>query len=66
MRQHLTLSYWASADQPVLENIETLVIDRLQPPLNIDKVREPLAPLVAARRHFRTMAVNLASTTDAQ
>jgi hypothetical protein len=59
MVQRLTLSCWLNGDGLVLDHIETLVIDQWQPPLNLDKVRVPFAPLVAARERMRVAARRL-------
>jgi hypothetical protein len=51
MRERLFLAYWAKPDTEVnLNDIETAVIKRWQPPLNLVKVDRPLPALRHARR----------------
>ena len=51
MRELLFLAYWVKPDTEVdLNDIETAVIKRWQPPLNLNKVDHPLPALMRARR----------------
>ena len=51
MRELLFLAYWVKPDTEVdLNDIETAVIKRWQPPLNLNKVDHPLPALTHARR----------------
>jgi predicted RNase H-like nuclease len=50
MHQHLRIAVWPSPDDVVLDEIETAVLERLLPPLNLDKVSTPWRPLVRAGR----------------
>ena len=50
MREHLRLATWASPSGVDLGEIETAVLTRLQPPLNLDKVPQPSMMLTAKRR----------------
>jgi hypothetical protein len=52
MREHLTLAFWVSPGGVDLGELETAVIDDWQPPLNIDKVRNPSQWMRAGRRAF--------------
>lgn len=55
MHEHLTISVWPKPDVDFdleLRRMESLVIDRLQPPLNLDKARHPSATLKAARKRM--------------
>lgn len=50
MVQQLKLAVWPSPEGVVLDEIETLVLSTLHPPLNIDKVATPWRPIVRAGR----------------
>jgi hypothetical protein len=51
MQEQLFLAYWVKPDTEVdLNDIETAVIKRWQPPLNLNKVDHPLPALRHARR----------------
>ena len=49
MEQRLVLATWAKPDDIVLDEVETAVLQRLRPPLNLDKVGEPRDRLRRAR-----------------
>lgn len=49
MEHRLTLATWVKPDAVVLVEVETAVVLRFRPPLNLDKVGEPRARLRAAR-----------------
>ncbi len=50
MDQRLTLATWVVPDGWILDEIETAVVARLRPPLNLDKVGEPRERLRRARK----------------
>lgn len=50
MLANLTLATWAPASPVDLGAMETLVLERLVPPLNLSKVRTPWKPQVSAAR----------------
>lgn len=50
MREHLRLATWASPPTVDLGELETEILQRLEPPLNIDKVQTAWRPLVRAGR----------------
>lgn len=56
MESHLRLTTWTKAQGVVLGDIETAVVRRLLPPLNLDKVGEPRERLRRARRHLADTA----------
>ncbi|MAY98144.1 GIY-YIG nuclease family protein [uncultured Nocardioides sp.] len=64
MDQRLTLATWASPVGVVLDEVETELVRRLRPPLNLDKVGEPRAELRAARRRMATIARSWAPDSD--
>ena len=49
MEQRLVLATWAKPDDIVLDEVETAVLQRLRPPLNLDKVGESRDRLRRAR-----------------
>jgi hypothetical protein len=49
MERRLTLATWTKADGLVLDEVESAVLLRLRPPLNLDKVGEPRDRLRRAR-----------------
>lgn len=50
MRQHLRLATWSSPPSVDLGHLETELLQDLEPPLNLDKVRTSWRPLVRAGR----------------
>jgi hypothetical protein len=56
MDEHLLLATWVSPVGVVLDEVETAVVRRLRPPLNLDKVGEPRTELREARKRMATMA----------
>jgi hypothetical protein len=58
MDQRLTLATWVKPSNVELDVIETAVVRRLRPPLNLDKVGEPRDRLRRARRQMATIARN--------
>lgn len=56
MESHLRLATWVRPDGFVLGDIETAVVLRLRPPLNLDKVGEPRDRLRQARRRLADKA----------
>lgn len=56
MEEHLSLATWVSPTGAVLDEVETAVVRRLRPPLNLAKVGEPRAELREARRRMATIA----------
>lgn len=52
MEQRLSLATWTMFEATVLDEIETVVVRRLRPPLNLDKVGEPRERLREARKHM--------------
>ena len=56
MESHLRLATWVRPDGFVLGDIETAVVLRLRPPLNLDKVGEPRDRLRQARRRLADQA----------
>lgn len=61
MDERLSLATWVSPSGVVLDEVETAVVRRLRPPLNLDKVGEPRAGLREARRRMATIARNWTS-----
>src|SRR3954470_18321824 len=56
MEERLLLSTWTRPEGIILDEIETAVVHRLRPPLNLDKVGEPRRRLREARRRMADMA----------
>ena len=56
MDKRLTLATWAKPDGVVLDEVETAVVRRLRPPLNLDKVGEPRERLRRARKRMADIA----------
>ncbi|GGF33814.1 hypothetical protein GCM10011519_04110 [Marmoricola endophyticus] len=56
MDQRLSLSTWTKPEGVVLDHIETQVLGRLRPPLNLGKVKESRTRLRAARRRMADAA----------
>ena len=68
MGTHLRLAVWPSPDGVVLDRVETAVLGRLLPPLNVAKVSTPCRTTVLAGRRrlaaqAETWATNRASGT---
>jgi hypothetical protein len=49
MERRLTLATWVKSDGSILDDVETALVGRLRPPLNLDKVGEPRERLRNAR-----------------
>ncbi len=56
MGQRLSVSTWIKLEGANLDEIETAVVRRLRPALNLDKVGEPRTRLREARRHMSDTA----------
>jgi hypothetical protein len=56
MDSRLRLATWIKPDGVTLDDVETALIVRLRPPLNLDKVGEPRERLRAARRRMADIA----------
>jgi hypothetical protein len=56
MEQRLSLGTWSKPEDALLDEIETAVVRRLRPPLNLDKVGESRQRLREARRHMADVA----------
>lgn len=56
MAQRLSLATWSKPEDAILDVIETAVVRRLRPPLNLDKVGEPRTRLREARRRMADTA----------
>src|SRR4051812_22508241 len=56
MEERLLLSTWTRPEGIILDEIETAVVHRLRPPLNMYKVGEPRRRLREARRRMADMA----------
>lgn len=56
MEQRLRLATWVKPDEAVLDEVETAVVRRLRPPLNLDKVGEPRERLREARKRLADIA----------
>lgn len=56
MRDHLSLATWTKPADVNLAEIETVVLRRLRPPLNLDKVGESRTHLRAARKRLAEIA----------
>lgn len=58
MEERLVLATWVKPDGLVLDQVETAVLQRLRPPLNLDKVGEPRDRLRRARAALATASRN--------
>lgn len=56
MREHLRLAVWPKPDGVVLADVETAVLARWQPPLNLMKVSHPWPALKEARARMAAQA----------
>jgi hypothetical protein len=56
MEHRLALATWVKPDGVVLDEVETAIVRRLRPPLNLDKVGEPRERLRVARKHMSDLA----------
>jgi hypothetical protein len=56
MEQRLSLATWSNSERVDLDEIETAVVRRLRPPLNLDKVGETRTRLRQARRRMADTA----------
>ena len=56
MSTRLSLATWLAPPGVVLDEVETIVVRNLRPPLNLDKVGEPRQRLRTARRRMADMA----------
>lgn len=56
LEQRLSLATWTKPEGANLDEIETAVVRRLHPPLNLDKVGEPRMRLREARRRMADTA----------
>jgi hypothetical protein len=56
MQQRLSLTIWSMSEDAVLYEIETAVMRRLRPPLNLDKVGESRQRLREVRKHMAEIA----------
>ena len=56
MDARLTLATWVKPEGAELNEIETLVLRQLQPPLNVDKVGQPRERLRVARKRMAETA----------
>jgi hypothetical protein len=56
MEQRLSLATWIKPGDAILDGIETGVVRRLRPPLNLDKVGESRQRLREARKHMADIA----------
>lgn len=56
MEQRLRLATWVKPDEAILDDIETAVVRKLRPPLNLDKVGEPRERLREARKRLADIA----------
>jgi hypothetical protein len=61
MDERLMLATWVTPSGVILDEVETAVVRRLRPPLNLDKVGEPRAELREARRRMAAIARNWTS-----
>src|SRR6478735_3475202 len=52
MELRLLLATWVKPDGVLLDDVETAVVRRLRPPLNLDKVGEPRERLRSARKRM--------------
>jgi len=56
MDARLTLATWVKPEGVTLDDVETCVVSRLRPPLNLDKVGESRERLRQARKHMADLA----------
>ena len=56
MERRLLLATWVKPDGVLLDDVETAVVRRLRPPLNLDKVGEPRERLRSARKRMADIA----------
>lgn len=56
MNSRLPLATWVKPHDVYRDEVETTVLRRLRPPLNLDKVGEPRERLRAARKHMAEIA----------
>lgn len=56
MEKRLSLATWTKPDRVILDEIETAVLRRLRPPLNLNKVGESRADLREARKRMADLA----------
>ncbi len=56
MEYRLWLATWVTPDGVILDDVETAVVGRLRPPLNLDKVGEPRERLRSARKRLADVA----------
>ncbi|MGZ6799736.1 MAG: GIY-YIG nuclease family protein [Mycobacteriaceae bacterium] len=56
MEQRLSMATWTQPGHATLDDVETAVLRRLRPPLNLDKVGEPRERLRQARRRMADIA----------
>ncbi len=56
MQQRLSLAIWSKSENTVLNEIESAVLRRLRPPLNLNKVGEPRLRLRQARKRVADAA----------
>lgn len=58
MRGHLTLAVWPKSveESCILDEVETMVLDHWQPPMNLAKVHQPSPRLRAARKQMADQA----------
>ena len=56
MERRLSLATWSRSEDAILDEIETAVVRRLRPPLNLDKVGESRKRLREARKRMADIA----------
>lgn len=56
MEEHLAIATWSKPEGAILGDVETELVRRLRPPLNLDKVGEPRERLRTARRYMADIA----------
>lgn len=56
MEQRLSLATWIKPEDTTLDDIETVVVRQLRPPLNLDKVEESRVRLREARKRMADIA----------
>lgn len=66
MDSRLVLATWVKPDGIGLDEIETAVLRRLRPPLNLDKVGEPRERLRLARKRMADVARAWQPVTEVQ
>ncbi|MCY7286694.1 MAG: hypothetical protein LH624_00175 [Cryobacterium sp.] len=70
MERRLFLATWVKPDGVILDEVETAVVGKLRPPLNLDKVGEPRERLRKTRKHMadisRAWQPESAGEVDAQ